>query len=403
MITVEEPVLAAATVQGNLVEGEKHIPGWCLMPEVVRRLGGAAHALVRSGDLVVTAALPRSPRGTATLPVPRVLTHEKGRPEVVTGNRLLDGPAGGKTYKEGYVVPDGEDAYATVSPDTTVRMHNTIRDDIQRPARDIGGVYIYRALAATTVLRAEARVRAGRLAPGWEDKLAGSWRVGRSSKDDYGKVRVQVHRQAAEPGRDQAVAGLLRVWLLSDLLVRDRRLRPSTDPADVARALEQALASAGAEGVRLTPRPGAALAAHRTESWHRGWGLPRATLYGLAAGSCLTFEVDGGPIPAEALAEVRAAGVGERRAEGFGQVELDHPSWYARSPRPRPRRTPLARSRRNCWHRTPRGTPPPGSSSGPRGGRRSTGRANASAAGRPSARRCCTGRCPARSSTRCAR
>jgi len=331
VITVKEAVLVAATVMGNVVRGATHIPGWCLMPEVTRRLGGAAHALVRTGDLLVTAATPESEQGMRTLQAPRVLVHEKGRSAVV-GNRMADAKASGKPYRDGYVAveTEGEASPQVVHPPLTVRMHNSVGDEGQRPIREIGGVYVYRALTTGTVLRAEVRVRAGLLEEGWEKRLGGRWRVGRSSKDDYGQVEVEARLVEDRP-RGGGEGGLLRVWLLSQLLVRDARLRPSTEAVDVGKALEQALARAGAGGVRLEPvteqrdgKVSVALGTHRTESWHRGWGLPRPTLYGLAAGSCLTFEVSGGPIDPAALAEVRAAGVGERRAEGFGQVEFDH-------------------------------------------------------------------------------
>jgi len=348
------------------VTGAGHIPGWCLMPEVVRRLGGPAHALVRAGDLVVTAATPLSARGEPTHPMPRVLMHKKGNPEEIAGNALYDDPSGLKTYRTAYITETAD----VVTPEFTVRMHNTISDDKQRPLRRIGGVYTYRAIAAGVRLRAEVRVRTGTMPPSWEKMLAGTWRVGRSSKDDYGKVRVEARRVAAPPPRRPRADGLLRVWLLSDLLVRDERLRPSIELADVRRALEQAFARAGATGVTLdskacneespnrepaaSEKPAAsdddvlprAIGAARTESWHRGWGLPRATLYGLAAGSVLTFRVaKGRPISAEVLAEVRLAGVGERRAEGFGQVEFDHPVVEWR-PSPGERDKPVGEPRR---------------------------------------------------------
>jgi CRISPR-associated protein Csx10 len=347
LITVREPVLVAATVKGNLAEGADHLPGWCLMPEVTRRLGGPAHALVRTGDLVVTAALPLSPGGAATLPVPRVLVHEKGGNQVV-GNRMAGDAAEGKPFRDRYVVLDGAEAGRVVKPEATMRMHNTVNDETQRPTEDVGGVYIYQALAPGTMLRAEVRARAGLLESGWPKRLAGKgkWRIGRSAKDDYGLVSVEARAVTATrpPSAPVAAGGALRVWLLSDLLVRDQRLRPSTDPADVARVLADALAKAGAPGVGLavvgnparadTPAGGdqsegaataMAVGVRRTESWHRGWRLPRSTLYGLAAGSCLTFQVTEGDIPAAVLDEIRAAGLGERRAEGFGQVEFDHP------------------------------------------------------------------------------
>ncbi|WP_055483400.1 RAMP superfamily CRISPR-associated protein [Sphaerimonospora mesophila] len=361
LITVEQPVLAGAVVQGNLVQGQAHLPGWCLMPEVARRLGGLAHALVRTGDLVVTAATPQSPSGSRTMPVPRVFLHEKNDKKAVVGNRMAGDSAEGKPYRDGYLVAEGEDLGAVVTPAFTLRMHNTVGDGEQRPTREVGGVYIYQALAAGTVLRAEVRVRSGALSQGWEKQLTGRWRIGRSSKDDYGQVQVEARSVVAPPPTRQASSGLLRVWLLSDLLVRDHRLRPSTDPADVARAMEQALTRAGAPHVRITPvldtvsdrSVAAALGAGRTESWHRGWGLPRTTLYGLAAGTCLTFAVDGGDVTTEALDELRTAGVGERRAEGFGQIEIDHglllrsfegrtPTSAAPADRPTPQAEPIA-------------------------------------------------------------
>jgi CRISPR-associated protein Csx10 len=327
VIAVEQPILAATTVLGNVTIGEGHVPGWCLMPEVVRRLGREAHALVRTGDLVVTAATPQATDGSRTLPAPRSLACTKDGKEII-GNRMAGPVELGKPCRDGYVVPATAEIVKT---HTTVRMHNSIDDRTQRPTREIGGIYVYRALAARTTLRAEVRVQAGLLRPNWEQRLSGRWRIGRSSKDDYGQARVTV-RPIADDHDGVEAGDLLRVWLLSDLLVRDVRLRPSTNLQDVARALEQALSRADAPNVRLEPvvephQDGSvtvAVGVHRTESWHRGWHMPRATLYGLAAGSCLTFKVTGGSISSDALAEIHAAGVGDRRSEGFGQVELNH-------------------------------------------------------------------------------
>jgi CRISPR-associated protein Csx10 len=55
------------------------------------------------------------------------------------------------------------------------------------------------------------------------------------------------------------------------------------------------------------------------ESWHTGWGLPRPSLAALQAGSCVVFEVQGTVEP-ERLRELQASGIGERTAEGYGQV-----------------------------------------------------------------------------------
>jgi CRISPR-associated protein Csx10 len=63
----------------------------------------------------------------------------------------------------------------------------------------------------------------------------------------------------------------------------------------------------------------------RHDPWHRRWGLPRNSLLGLEAGSCLQFDVAGGHLDPQAVARVEMSGIGSRRAEGFGQILLGDP------------------------------------------------------------------------------
>jgi CRISPR-associated protein Csx10 len=324
ILRTRTPVLAYAQTQGNLVRGRDHLPGWILLPNVLGRLRGQAAALAIRGDLVVTAATPGRP-------VPRVFNTAKDNPTVIRANTLAEPPPEAtKAARSGYLDDAADGALAVLQPEMVVRMHNTIQDDVQRPTEAIGGVYIYAALAPQQELRAHVRVRTGVLPKGWARSLPGTWRVGRSAKDDYGLVHVTLADMgpvAKTAGHPVPEGGSLRVWLQSDLLVRDVRLRPSTNWADAARALEHALASAGTECIRLEPvhNGGAAVGVGRVDSWHRRWGLPRPTLLGIAAGSCLTFRVTRGTIPAAALRELETAGIGERTAEGFGQVLLNDP------------------------------------------------------------------------------
>ena len=143
--------------------------------------------------------------------------------------------------------------------------------------------------------------------------------IGRSKKDDYGLVKID--RVNFLPTSDRQIAavpvgGELRVWLLSDVLIRNSRLRPSTNPEDFARALSEKL------GVEIALKPNSLSVLARTrriDSWQTRWGLPRPSLVGLSAGSCFLF-VTTGEISSEKLAEVEFTGIGERTAEGYGRL-----------------------------------------------------------------------------------
>ena len=125
-----------------------------------------------------------------------------------------------------------------------------------------------------------------------------------------------------------------QVWLSSDVLLRDARLRPSTNIADLQTEIEKQL------DVKLKPRKsdedndgkksnGDILSAltrtTRTDGWHQQWGLPRPSYIGLAAGSCIVFEIQSGTLIEEKLEKVMQNGLGERRAEGFGEVRFNPP------------------------------------------------------------------------------
>ncbi|HEU5023631.1 MAG TPA: RAMP superfamily CRISPR-associated protein [Spirillospora sp.] len=343
-MTLETPLLAHDRTVGNLVQGRDHAPGWMLLGPVLRRLDSpAAAAAARCGDLVVTPATPQVD-GRPGRPVPHVFERDKDDKDVYV-NRAVESVPKGRAFKrvrKGYV---SGAAHVTVeTPAFDLRMHNTIEDTSQRPAQSLGGVYVYEALAAGTVLAAEVRVRRGLLDAGWWEKLSGRWRLGRSRKDDYGLLSVTAEPfdipDEPMPGEPAPVASgdRLRVWLLSDVLVRDARLAPSDDPADFSRLLQRAFAAAGADGVELEPvlqEPGRIPSRYeiaRTDSWHRGWRLPRPVLLGFAAGGCLTFEVRKGSVGAGVLSAVERSGIGERRGEGFGRIRINDPLLIDRVP-----------------------------------------------------------------------
>ncbi|MCK1797761.1 hypothetical protein MTQ01_17350 [Streptomyces sp. XM4193] len=344
-LVVRRPLVAHERTVGNTVRSAGRVAGRRLLPAVLEKLGSAElAAAARGGRLVITDATVEVD-GAAGRPEPLALARAKqvpGRPV----NLLQELPTEAVEY------PDGSGYVGPHSPGRppergacgyTQLTHNTVDDARQRPVEAIGGLYTYQAIAAGTVLRAQVRLPAGLLPAGWQERLSGTWRLGRSRKDGYGLTDVTatiVPSQRGGPVRQftaRGPGGRLRVWLLSDLLVPDERLRQSTRPQDVARHLGTALgvtlaavpdeplerfrtagAAEGAGGVRFSE-------VSRGDSWHTRWGLPQVSVLGLRAGSCLTFEVVAGTVTAQAVGRVECDGLGLRRAEGFGQLTIDDP------------------------------------------------------------------------------
>ena len=63
----------------------------------------------------------------------------------------------------------------------------------------------------------------------------------------------------------------------------------------------------------------------RTESWQVHWGLPRPSMVGFQGGSCVVYEVTQGTINPDKITELEAKGIGDRCAEGYGQICFNDP------------------------------------------------------------------------------
>ena len=337
-ITAQSPLVITKRTVGNIVETLDYIPGTHLLRLIVcklKPLGVDLSGAIACGDLLVTNATLRV-EGQRGRPVPYALFGEKLGGGLEKGekvyNRFAEPEADDqlKAERQGYIGATPKNslpAFATVK--TGIETHNIIEDNVQCPTRDVGGVYSYEAIVPGTVFQAELRLPtllADQLTAKdsqWEQKLAGTDRLGQSKKDDYGRVHIEVLSPAPVSELPILENGQLTLWLLSDLLLRDQRLRPTADLEVLIQQLQTQL------GVSLQLRHQAAsdnnsllsLMARQTrlESWQVRWGLPRPSLAGLAAGSCFVFEVNGN-LDAAKLAQLEVTGIGERRAEGYGQV-----------------------------------------------------------------------------------
>jgi CRISPR-associated protein Csx10 len=336
VLELHGPVNVSSRTVGNVVESLDFVPGTFLLRHFTAafgRLGMDARAAIARGDLCVTPSTVEVD-GHAGRPVPFALFTKKeggslSEPETVRNRLIQPESKDDPQYKQcraGYL---GHAQGVAMSPHQTVTMtvrtHNTVDEDKQRPATEVGGVYSYEAMGAQR-LRGELRLRkelADRITaqPDWRKKLEGPCRLGRSKKDDYGSAILKldlVDGQTAPVTPAHAYQGKrLFVWAVSDVLLRNDRLRPAVTVEDLQKALARKL------DVTLS-NPRSLARTRRVESWHVDWGLPRPSLVTLQAGSCVVFECD--PLPSVAvLTQIETEGIGDRTAEGYGQVRFNDP------------------------------------------------------------------------------
>ncbi|NEQ48344.1 MAG: hypothetical protein F6K00_34355 [Leptolyngbya sp. SIOISBB] len=344
-MTTQSPVVLPKRTVGNVVESLDYIPGRYFLRYLHQKLGDQLNVsqAISRGDLIITNATIEM-TGKAGRPTPFCLFGEKLGGGLSEGqgvyNRFhepepqdiqLKGERGGYIGDfDGSHLPD----YKTVSLELST--HNTIKDDVQRPTSDIGGVYSYQAIPARTLLKAKLHLpksikeHLDAAAQNWWENLKGKVRIGQSKKDQYGVVKIAAQQPEIIQPSKQADK-LLYVWFLSDVLLRDERLNPTTHPDDFKQALEQALdlPEGALQEWKTDERTqqdllSLMMRSHRTESWQVRWGLPRPSMLGWQAGSCTVYEVNE-DIKPEKLAELAAKGIGDRCAEGYGQLCFNDP------------------------------------------------------------------------------
>lgn len=354
-IKTQTPIVIPKRTIGNVVESLDYVPGRYFLRHIHRKLGDMLNVsdAIACGDLVITNATVKI-NDEAGRPTPFCLFGKKLDGGLSKGKRVYNRfqepePEGTqlKGERSGYLgkfddshLPD----YKTVP--LKIFTHNTIKDEVQRPTTDVGGVYSYQSIPAGTTLIVGLRLpqslkaHLDQQSSNWWNALDGSLQIGQSKKDQYGSVKIT----AKEPKQFTAEQAnvdndnLLYVWFLSDVLLRDEQLNPTTAPDVFKHELETQL------GVKLREADDRVdqkyldkghsadkcdllslmMKSRRTESWQVRWGLPRPSMLGWQAGSCVVYEVQG-TIDPKKLAELEAKGIGDRRAEGYGQICFNDP------------------------------------------------------------------------------
>ncbi len=343
-LETQSPLVLPARTVGNLVECLDYIPGRYLLRYLHKKLGdrvNISQAIANNALILTNATLKIEDQPGR--PTPFCLFGEKLDGGLSKGrkvyNRFQEADPQGiqlKGERGGYLGPWTNNALpAYEKVDLALYTHNTIKDEIQRPSEDVGGLYSYEAIPAGLTFHAELRVSAAvhqqlsEKDPNWHDLLTGKTRIGQSKKDQYGGVKITVSSPSDSvntqliKSQDIDSSNLLYVWFLSDVLMRGDRLNPTLNPDDFTQALEKEL------DVTLKSRKESdcfsmMVRQRRTESWQVRWGLPRPSLLGWQAGSCLVYTVEGNLDP-EKLKQVAIRGIGDRRAEGYGQLSFNDP------------------------------------------------------------------------------
>ena len=337
-IKTKSPLVLPSRTVGNVVECLDYIPGRYLLRHLHKKLGkklDVSQAIAQNNLVITNATLEID--GVAGRPTPFCLFGEKLDGGLSKGKKVYNRfqePEPKETQlkgeRGGYLGQfNNSELPKYEKVDFELYTHNTIQDEVQRPTRDVGGIYSYEAIPAGMTFRAELRIPASvkehlcSKDKKWFEKLSGKTRIGQSKKDQYGAISIQVESLKLIE-KDAVSDTKLYVWFVSDVLMRGDRLNPTIDPDDFKNTLEQEL------GVTLQERESDDLLSimlrqRRTESWQVRWGLPRPSMVGWQAGSCMVYNVTEGSIDPAKLAELEAKGIGDRRAEGYGQILFDDP------------------------------------------------------------------------------
>ncbi|SDN85828.1 CRISPR-associated protein Csx10 [Actinomyces ruminicola] len=352
-IHLDSPVVSYAVPLSNEIPSEDFLRGTVLLPWVHGRLRQAAgqkspdvQELVRdavvNGDLYVSDALPVC-EGVHGLPVPLVLTSEKGADEGATPrvwNRLIGVPSPERTHspkRSGYVFPAAadDDTPIPLGAPPLVGRQATAHNPATGTAAT-GQLFLVRALPAGIDLEAEI-ILSERLARVFGAELPkvlsrpaqlGSRRLtGTFGRAHCGVDGVEPWTPADSRGWDEE--GMTTLWFISDVLLRSPQLGAAGTLDDLITTLRNA--GAGVERVdrcAVGDRYVAGLRHRRIDTWSAASHQPRATRVAIQAGSVIRVrpapEANSGQV-LEALRHLSCTGIGELQAQGFGRFLVGHP------------------------------------------------------------------------------
>lgn len=325
--TALSPLLFPKEKMGNVVSSHDYIPGSAILPvvhEAISRAGFDCQALIRAGLVKVSRGLPVFQDKTS-LPTPFVISVVKSNQASFVNNSLTQmEDIITKQVRTGWITKGAGDTLVLHRVPFVSNTHNSVSDALQRPSEDVGGVFTYEGIAPGQVFRASVVMPtsiADVLFLDAEPFLRKRSGIGTSRKDDYGDVQLTWDRRSLAEESPVSVSGnSLKIWCVADVVLPHH---PGIGLAESAkRAIAQTLGVS--ENVLSLDVAKTRVRPMRVDSWHGRWGLPRTTMFGIAAGSCISVTWNGVEITNASVSELVREGIGARRAEGFGSVVVNH-------------------------------------------------------------------------------
>lgn len=312
------PLCMTSKVEGNVVFSNDCIPGGMLLGAIGSAMGEKAAAFwkaVDAGNVRVSFGMPRFGESRG-LPMPFAIEHRKGDEKKIRNGFIAVREAYWKQARKGYWAKSGEE-FIWDSPKKSVISHNVIEDQHQRPTSAVGGVFTYHSVDSHTPYECLVTLPSS-LAKELEGKTL---RIGRSKSVEYGEVQVE-SVEAYEAGTKDDSRTEVSMQVVSPLLLRDKRTGVWVPTLE--RLLTELKDKLGVEPtVQENDRgPMVELRPIEVQTWNVKGRTPRPSAVGLQPGSCLKLKFEPG-VTLTKLKELELKGMGERLAEGFGEVAFN--------------------------------------------------------------------------------
>lgn len=218
---------------------------------------------------------------------------------------------------------DGE-AVEFYAPETVISVHTQRERRAGRATMNEGEMFRYEALAADQSFQGCVLCDKPETIETIKALLTGKLFLGRSIGAGYGLVRIETVRQVSNWNETDSEAAAiaantpLTITLLSNMILRDEngQYTDTLSREAVAQALNLDPTTLSEESARTFKR------STMVGGFNRKWELPLPQTITIQAGSVFGFR-SAVPIPVGPIERLLAAGLGERRVEGFGRIAIN--------------------------------------------------------------------------------